>query len=186
MTRKLLILALGVVWLGVIAGYAQRPTNGPGQTNVAPGFTNVFNNVSNSFGWGTNYWWTNLASVSNKPPPGRTNRQTPYFPASNSKQPNSQLPGDVQSIINQFQQQRNQLENVLNNMTQQQREAALQQLEALREQWQEQLQTISATLREQTLQMQGQFNNQFGPVTRGTGGSGSSGAGGGGGKPRTR
>lgn len=140
-------------------------------TNIPPGFTNAFNNWSNSFAWGTNFWWTNGSVALTNAPPGRTNNPPSHFvPPGGSPAP--KLSTDVQGVVQQFQQVANQLKKDLNSANDAQRQQILQQLETLREQLVQQLQTIRANLSQQTLEMQGQFNNQFGPISRGPGSSG--------------
>ncbi len=153
----------------------QTPTNSPLPVPVplplpVPplGFTNLFNNVSNSFGWGTNIWWTNTSTVSNVPPRGATNTAPGHSVAPGASAP-ARLPTDVQSIVQQFQKERRQLIKDLNSANDSQRQQILQQLEALRQQLIEQVQNLRANLSQQTLEMQAQFANQFGPITRGPG-----------------
>jgi hypothetical protein len=137
-------------------------------TNIPAGFSNAFNNISNSFAWGTNFWWTNTSTLSNAPAKGPTNTAPSHVVLpGNSPQP--KLPTDVQTIVQQFQNERTLLEQNLNSADDAQRQQILQQLEALRQQLLEQVQSIRANLSQQTIEMQGQFNNQFGPINRGPG-----------------
>jgi type II secretory pathway pseudopilin PulG len=87
----------------------------------------------------------------------------------------------LQTLLQQFQQQRNQLMNRLQAATDAQRQQVLQQLEQVRDQLQSQLQAISAQARDQALDMRGQFGGHFAPGNSSGGGPASSGHGG---KPR--
>jgi len=152
-------------------------------TNIPPGFSNAFNNLSNSFAWGTNFWWTNSSSLSNAPARGSTNSVPGHVVAPGSSAP-PKLSTDVQVIVQQFQKERSQLIKDLNSADDAERQRILQQLETLRQQLIDQVQSIRANLSQQTIEMQGQFNNQFGPITRGPAsatGNGSGNAAGGGG-----
>src|ERR1700730_14304420 len=126
-------------------------------TNIPAGFSNAFNNLSNSFGWGKNFWWTNSTSMPNSPCRAATNTSPGHSVSPNSSAP-SKLPMDVRTIVQQFQQERRQLIKDLNGANDVQRQQILQQLEALRQQIIGQLQNIRANLSQQTLEMQAQFN----------------------------
>lgn len=161
------------------------PAPVPTPVPVPPlGFTNLFNNLSNSLGWGTNIWWTNTTTVSNVPPRGATNNAPGHSVAPGASAP-AKSSTAVQAIVEQFQKERTQLIKDLNSADDSQRQQILQQLEALRQQLIEQVQNLRANLSQQTLEMQAQFANQFGPISRGpgttSGGGGGSSTGSGGG-----
>jgi hypothetical protein len=91
------------------------------------------------------------------------------------------MPRDVQTLLQQFQQQRDQLVNGLQAATGAGRQQVLGQLEQIRDQLQGQLQAITAQARDQALDMRGQFGGNFAPGSSSGGGPTSSGHGG---KPR--
>jgi hypothetical protein len=80
----------------------------------------------------------------------------------------------VQSVIQQFQQQRNQLASQLNSASDAERQQILQQLSALREQLQSQLAGWQEQAFQQAQQMKSKFNNNFGPANQNPGAPGSS------------
>lgn len=135
-------------------------------TNIPPGFSNAFNNLSNSFGWGTNFWWTNSTQISNAPVRGASNSVPGRVVNPGGSAP-GHLSSDVTKIIEQFQKERGALIKNLNGANDTQRQQVLKQLETLRQQIIDQVESIRANLTQQTTEMQGQFNNSFGPVTRG-------------------
>ena len=167
--------------------WTDQPSAG---TDTAPVVTNapsVWTNLLHGNGkagryspWGTNVWWTNATAFTNAAPSHTAagNKHGIIPPGQN---PSATLPRDVQTLLKQFQQQRNQLMNGLQNATDSQRQQILQQLEQVRDQLQSQLQSITTQAREQALDMRGQFGRNFAPGHSSGGGSTSSGHGG---KPR--
>jgi len=129
---------------------------------------------------GTNPGRTNQTALTNMPPPasGRTNSHGVIPPGQN---PSPTLPRDVQTIVQQFQQQRAQLMNNLQAATDAQRQQVLGQLEQLRDQLQAQLEAITAQAREQALDMRSHFGGHFAPGNGSGGGLTPTGHGG---KPR--
>ena len=160
----------------------------PASTNTPPVLTNapsVWTNLSHGItspfsGWGTNVWWTNHTAFTNTaPPPWAATNRCGIIPPGQA--PPLTLPRDMQTLLQQFQQQRNQLMNGLQAATDAQRQQVLGQLESVRDQLQSQLQAITAQAREQALDMRGQFGGNFAPGNSSGGGPTSSGHGG---KPR--
>jgi hypothetical protein len=173
---------IGIFMAAVLAEGQTSSSPTPPITNTPPGFNAPFNNLSNSYGYGTNFWWTNVSHLSNAPVRGSTNNQPghvipPTSGNTGSGTGSSRLPTEVQAIVNQFQHERGQLMQNLNSADDAERQAILQQLETLREQLITQVANIRDNLQQQTLEMQGQFNNSFGPITRGVGSGNGSGNG---------
>jgi hypothetical protein len=169
--------------LGFVLSQAPSPVcaQSPGPPPLPPVWTNLLHGISNDYSWwGTNVWWTNHTAFTNSvPPPGVTTNR--YGIISPGQAPPTTLPRDLQTLLQQFQQQRNQLLNGLQAATDAQRQQVLQQLEQVREQLQSQLQAITAQAREQALDMRGRFGGNFAPGNSSGGGPASSGHGG---KPR--
>jgi hypothetical protein len=95
--------------------------------------------------------------------------------------PPPNLPKDVQALLGQFQQQRNQLMSNLQGATEAQRQQVLGQLGQLREQLQAQIEGMRRQAKSQVVDMRQQFAGHFGPGNASQGGSASPGHGG---KPR--
>jgi hypothetical protein len=165
--------------------WTDHPSNGkstpPVVTNAPSVWTNLLHGATGrGSAWGSNQWWTNYAAFTNTSPPSRaTDNRFGTIPPGQT--PSATLPRDVQALLKQFQQQRNQVMSGLQNATDSQRQQILQQLEQVRDQLQSQLQSITTQAREQALDMRGQFGPHFAPGGSSGGGSTSSGHGG---KPR--
>ncbi len=164
----------------------QSPTSTgtpPVLTNTPPVWTTLLHGIANLYPWwGTNVWWTNHTAFTNAAPAQSTATHTHgrgIIPPGYTPPPT--LPRDVQTLVQQFQQQRTQLMNSLQAATDAQRQQILGQLEQLRDQLQTQLQAITAQAREQALDMRSQFGGHFGPGNSSGGGPTSPGHGG---KPR--
>jgi len=140
-------------------------------TNLLQGTTNRHHGGGQSTGSTNHTTGTGRGNGHGNPhgviPPGQT--------------PSASLPKDVQALLQQFQQQRAQIQSSLEDATEAQRKQILQQLEALREQLQAQLQAITAEAREQALDMRSQFGGHFAPGNSSGGGVNPTGHGG---KPR--
>jgi len=155
------VLTNTFAWTNVPPGWTNHPaawTNPPAVfTNLLSAFTNAFR-LTNSLPL-----WTNNAAFTNAPPPANSTnhgpRTVPPGPGGASK-----LPPNVQTVIQQFNQQRAQLIDQLNNASDTQRQQVLQQLATLREQLQDQMATWRQQANDQALQMKSKFNNGFGPL----------------------
>ena len=131
--------------------------------------------------------WTNtptrLAPPSvwtNAPTAGNSNYSVKVVPPAHmqpgARNPTTQkLPADVQTLIKQFQQNREQLALQLNNATGEQRAQILRDLERLRTQMREQLNAVREDARRQADNMQGRFGNPRDRLLQQGAGSGTSG-----------
>jgi vacuolar-type H+-ATPase subunit H len=106
--------------------------------------------------WGTNIWWTNVSRFTNQTV-SATNSHPKVVPPGVPASALSQTPPDVQNVIKQFQQSRNQLISQMQSASAAQRQQIMQQAEQLREKMQQQLQN----LREQALDQANAMRNQF-------------------------
>lgn len=124
-------------------------------------------------------WWTNTSSLTNLPAVRGKKKTQGVIP--HGKNAASDLPKDVQSLIQQFQQESKQLMNSLQGANDAQRQQVLQQLSQLRDQLQGQLRDMTQQARDQALDMRSRFGGNFGPGNApGAGGPPTSGHG----KPR--
>ncbi len=126
----------------------------------------------------TNGWWTNQTRFTNRSAPPKFSTNNTHGIISPGQTPSATLPNSVQTLLQQFQQQRNQLMNNIQGLTEEQRQAVLGQLQQLRDQLQSQLQAITDQAREQAVNMRSQFGGHFAPGGSSGGGPGSSGHGG--------
>ncbi|MGA2657608.1 MAG: hypothetical protein ABSH34_08815 [Verrucomicrobiota bacterium] len=175
MIRILCLCFWGFVLSQVPSQVCAQSTNPPPLPAV---WTNLLHGIANGYSWwGTNVWWTNHTAFTNTAPPPRaaTNRYGIIPPG---LAPPTTLPRDMQTLLQQFQQQRRQLMNGLQAATDAQRQQVLQQLEQLRDRLQSQLQALTALARDQALDMRGQFGRNFAPGNSSGGGPASSGHGG--------
>ncbi len=154
-------------------------------TNTAPIFTNVPPAWTNILTGHTNFQsaWTNIFSLTNRPSSANPTNIHSRVIAAGQSGPAS-LPKDARALVNQFQQQRNQLLNALNNASDQQRQEILGQMEALRQQLVGQLQEFRQMAIDQAHAMQGAFNNGGSHFAPGNAGQNPSGPGSHGGPPR--
>jgi uncharacterized protein (DUF1800 family) len=159
----------------------------PGRTNAAPVvttppvWTNLLHGITSPYAWGTSVWWTNSTAFTNPAPSRTVATNNGHGIIAPGQTPSTTLPRDVQTLLQQFQQQRKQLMNSLQEATDAQRQQILQQLQSVRDQLLNQLQAITTQAREQAVDMRGQFGGHFAPGNSSGGGPGSSGHGG---KPR--
>ena len=122
----------------------------------------VAGNNQSPHGGGHHTGRTNQTTVTSTPPPGRRHGN-PHGIIPPGQTPSLSLPKDVQTIVQQFQQQRTQLQSSLEDRPWPNASKSWQQLEALRDQLQAQLQAITAQAREQALDMREQFSPGFAP-----------------------
>ena len=145
----------------------------PRSPNYPPAWTNLFGGGRGNAPVPTNQViWTNVPVAGSGGVHPRTVAPGQAAPAA--------LPGDARALVTQFQQQRTQLLNSLNNASDSQRQEILGQMEALRQQLIGQLQQFRQMAIDQAHAMQGAFNNggrNFGPgnAPQPTPGSGSHG-----------
>jgi hypothetical protein len=138
----------------------------PFWTNLPPVFTNLPPAWTNLLGGLTNRWWTNVSGLTNSvPPPIGTNSHARTIPPGRHAPPPN-LPQNIQGLLEQFQQQRNQLVGNLQSASDQQRQQVLGQLETLRQQLQSQLQEFRRQMVDQAKTMPANFNsgNHFAPL----------------------
>ena len=151
---------LGFVLLYVPSRVGAQPI----LTNTPSVWTNLLQGTTNRHTVGGHHpGRTNQTTVTSTPPPGRRHGN-PHGIIPPGQTPSLSLPKDVQTIVQQFQQQRAQLQSSLEDSTVAQRKQILQQLEALRDQLQAQLQAITAQAREQALDMREQFSGRYPPA----------------------
>lgn len=155
-----------ILWTNFPPDWTNNPpvfTNPPPVfTNLPPIWTNILHGLTNRSPWGTNIWWTNHITFTNHLPPIiRTNLHPPVIPPGGTGSP--RLPKDVQTLLQQFQQQRNQLISSLDGASDAERQQVLQQLETLREQLQTQLAALREQMRDQLNGMRQQFGGHFAP-----------------------
>jgi len=130
----------------------------PLSTNLPPVWTNSPPTWKKEAGGGsaTNNWWKSVNALTNVPTlwsnaPGRT---VPVKPGLSAARPTAP---DVQSVVQQFQQDRDKLMNQFKNASESQREQLLNQLEQVRQHQREML----MNLRQQALDQANQMRNQF-------------------------
>jgi len=167
-------------WTNLPSDWTNHPpawTNVPPiLTNLPPAWTNILRGLRNRSPWGTNMWWTNRLSFTNSlPPRAITNRHGIILPGKTAP---PDLPRDVQALLQQFQQERNQLASSLQGATDAQRQQILQQLSQMRDQLQAQLKDMTQRNREQLDDMRKAFGQHFGPGNAPGGGSTPTGHGG--------
>jgi hypothetical protein len=126
----------------------------PLSTNTAPAWTNILHGGDHDH----DGQWTNTASYTNLPPSWSPTNFHPRAVATGQTGPPTTTT-DVRKLVAQFQQQRAQLENTLNNASDNQRQVILGQLETLRQQLITQLQQFRQMAVDQAHAMQGFFNN---------------------------
>ena len=132
-------------------------------TNTPSVWTNLLQGTTNrGKGGGHHTGSTNHTTVPSTPPPEK-HHGNPHGIIPPGQTPSPSLPKDVQTLLQQFQQQRAQIQSSLQDTTEAQRKQILQNLEALRDQLQAQLQAITAEAREQALDMREQFGGHFAP-----------------------
>jgi len=132
-------------------------------TNTPSVWTNLLQGTTNSHTRGGHHTGsTNHPTVPSKPSPEQ-GHGNPHGIIPAGQTPSPSLPKDVQTLLQQFQQQRAQLQSSLQDSTEAQRKQILQQLEALRDQLQAQLQAITAQAREQALDMRSQLGGHYAP-----------------------
>jgi len=166
---KRLTSLLGALVLAATSALAQTGgeppdwTNNPPplSTNLPPVWTNrppAWTNRSSA--WGANAWWTNALAYTNRPTVW-TNRPPRVIPPNSkpNRVPPAPLPPDVQAVVQQFQQNRDQIMNQLKTATDDQRQQILNQLEQLRQQQRTLLLELRQQAADQARQMQGQFAN---------------------------
>lgn len=158
--------------VGVATSVLAQGGPGPG------GGTNDYHwnyNTSNYYAWGTN-----LASLKDKPAPKAYSNHFQY--ALTEPGPGNQwrtrfgqpeLPADVQSMVQQFQQDRQRLMNQLKNASDEQRREILREMEQLRAQLREQVSKLREEAKQQAEQMRQRFqNNRDRILDEGTAGQG--------------
>lgn len=131
-------------------------------TNLPPAWTNFLGGRTNRNSWGTNYWWTNHVTLTNRPVPPRLNPTNVHPVIHPGQNASTSLPKDVQTLVKQFQTQRQQLINSLATASDTERQQVLQQLESLRQQLQEQVAELRNEALDQAKTMK--FGGHFGPI----------------------
>ena len=163
------LAAVSVIGIGSQA-FAQ---NGPGPGGGGSGGSGGSGAGTNDYNWSHSYsnyyaWGTNLAKLQNESAPKAYSNQFAHAYAGQaaaggggqvqSRFGQKELPADVATIVQQFQQDRTKLMSQLKTCSDDQRKQILQDMEQLRTQMRDQV----AKLREQCQQQAEQMRNRFG------------------------
>ncbi len=184
--KKILSLSVGLI-LTAVGGQAFAQ-NGPG-TGVG---TNLYDhdytwsnyvNQTNDYDYNHNYdhdylWSTNCLSLTNSPLVWSNYYQHTFSgPAEAGQQVQNrfgkkELPADVQTIVQSFEQDRTQLMTQLKTCSDEQRQLILKDMEQLRTQMREQISKVRDDARQQAEQMRTRFsNNRDAILDQGAGGA---------------
>lgn len=184
--KKILSLSAGLL-LAAVAGHAFAQ-NGPGPGTGAG--TNLYdhdytwsNNVSqtNDYDYNHNYdhdylWDTNCLSLTNSPLVWSNYYQHTFSGPAGQQMQNrfgkKELPADVQTIVQAFEQDRTKLMTQLKTCSDEQRQLILKDMEQLRTQMREQISKVRDDARQQAEQMRNRFgNNRDAILDQGAGGT---------------
>ncbi|HWI55729.1 MAG TPA: hypothetical protein VNZ22_00780 [Bacillota bacterium] len=146
---------------------------------MAQMWTNMWSTNSFCTNFTSSGWWTNTAMMTNLPAMQFTNHFSMVMPSwmtnSASGFTNYMVSGDTKVLLQQFQAAREAIIKQYNGMSQEQRQALLQQLQAVREQLQTQLTTMREQAKDQAESMKQRFHDDRSRLlNQGVGSSGGS------------
>jgi len=170
--KKILAITAGLI---LTTGF-MLAQSGPGSGSQS----NYYNHS-----WSNNYdylWGTNCLTLTNVPMSWSNKFAHAYAGQSQAggggqvqnRFGKTELPADVQSVVQQFEQERTQLMSQLKNCSDEQRQQILQEMEQLRTQLRDQVCQFREQAQQQAEQMRNRFANNRDPIlNQGAGGSGS-------------
>jgi hypothetical protein len=175
--KKILSIVAGLVLTSGLALAQTGPGSGTSSNNYDHSWSNYVNQSNNN-----NYLWgTNCLALTNAPKSWSNQLAHAYAGQSaaggggqvQNRFGRTELPADVQPIVQQFQQEREQLMSQLKTCSDQERQQILQTMEQLRTQLRDQIGKIRDDARQQAEQMRNRFgNNRDAILDQGAGGSG--------------
>lgn len=182
--KKVLSIAAALVLTSGLALAQNGP--GPGTSSNYYNFDHSWsNNVSQSHDYDY-LWGTNCLSLTNTPLSWSNYYQHTFSgPAKSDVAPaknrfgQKPLPADVQTIVQQFEQDRTRLMSQLKTSSEEQRRQILQEMDQMRTQMREQISRIRDDARQQAEQMRTRFGNNRDEILMQGAGGGKAGAGGG-------
>ena len=179
--KKILSIAAGLVLTSGLALAQNGPGSGSGTSSNDNNASHSLSNYVNQSNDYNHLWGTNCLSLTNTPMSWSNQLSHTYAGQSQAggggqvqnRFGKTELPADVATIVQQFQQDRTKLMSQLKTCSDEQRQQILKDMDQLRTQLRDQISKIRDDARQQAEQMRNRFGNNRDPILdQGTGNGG--------------